>query len=210
MTHPLDKNVTAVRRQIRRLIVVRGLAWAVVAVLGAALVFGLADYLIRFQDPGIRLIGTLLAVALLVWSSYRYLVVPSLKPFPDIDIAQRIERRFPQLADQFSSSVEFLKQSEDDPEAGSAALRRAVITDATVKMEDFNLTTVVDRRPTWQAVKWAGAICLLVALMALFDVFVRAYRAHPTGDAVGSSALAKSEQPRPDKITGENRRRRDV
>ena len=169
MAHPLEKKVASVRRAIRGLTLVRGLAWGIVSVLGAVLLLGTADYLIHFQDPGIRLICSLLTLALAAWTLYRYLVVPGIRRLADVDVAQRVERCFPQLNDRLASSITFLKQSEDDREAGSAALRRAVITDAEVELEDLDLRAVVDRRPAKRATAWAAAFCLVVALLALVD-----------------------------------------
>ena len=52
-----------------------------------------------------------------------------------LTVAQRVETHFPQLGDALASAVEFLGQSEDDPAAGSAQLRRHVITEAQTAVD---------------------------------------------------------------------------
>ena len=51
----------------------------------------------------------------------------------DADLALRVQRRFPDLDDRLLSAVEFLHAAEDDPAAGSAALRRAVVAETAAE-----------------------------------------------------------------------------
>ncbi len=102
-----------------------------------------------------------------------------------MQIAQRIERRFPQLTDRLASTVEFLKQSEVDPQAGSAALRRAVILETTSAVEDVDLSQVFEPRPTRRALAvggLAGLVALGVALLSPENTRIAALRlARPFG-----------------------------
>ena len=157
-----------------RLAVARGLGWLIVAVVGGVGVLGVVDYWIRFQDPGMRVICTLSLVLLVGWVFYRFFCRQIFnkqwrKRLSDLSLAQDVERTFPQLGDSLASSIEFMHQPADDPRAGSAALRRAVVADTTAKTElmDFNRTaeTVSMRR----AVMSATAICLLAATVAVLD-----------------------------------------
>ena len=125
---PLREKVRSVGRRVGRLVLLHGLAWLVGAFLLVAFLLGLADYLLRVQDFGVRLIGWLGLVAV-VCAGFYYVVYPALVFNPtDLEIARRLERFFPQLSDRLSSALAFLDQSEDDPLAGSAALRRASST----------------------------------------------------------------------------------
>src|SRR5688572_6155340 len=125
--HPLRQQIARLRRQIRRIALVYGLAWLAIGVLGSVLVLGLADYLIRFQDRGVRIIATLTLLGVVAWTIYRYLWPALSLRMSDVAIARRVERRFPELADRLSSAMDFLDQPEDEPIAGSAELRRAVV-----------------------------------------------------------------------------------
>jgi len=59
MSHPLKQRIAILRARIRRLVTLYAASWIVGAVVAAVLVLGLADYLLRFQDRGIRLICSL-------------------------------------------------------------------------------------------------------------------------------------------------------
>jgi len=169
MAHPLEKKVADLGRQVRRLLALYGIGRVVSAVAGTLLLLGSADYLIHFEDRGIRAMASLAVLAVFAWSAYRYLFVLLSHRAGDVQIAQRIERRFPQLKDQLSSSVQFLKQSEADPQAGSAALRRAVIGETTARLERLNLGETIERRPARWAAGIALAVCLVAALLAICD-----------------------------------------
>src|SRR5207249_3527735 len=112
--------------------------WVVASVVTVMLLVGLADYWIHFQDRGIRIISTLAVLLVLLWSLWRYLYGSLAMRLRDIDVARRVERRFPALQDRLSSTVEFLKTPADDPASGSALLRRAVIVQATDQVQGLD------------------------------------------------------------------------
>jgi len=104
-------------------------------------------------------------VGVLGWTGYRYLCLPLLARLSEVDLALRLERRFPSLADRLVSSVEFLRQPEDDPVAGSAALRRAVISQTTSETERLDFGEVLDLRPAFRAAVVTVSICLLAGVL---------------------------------------------
>ncbi len=124
-------------------------------------VFGLADYLIHFQDRGIRLMCTFMVLNVGIWAVSRYLWPACRTELRDVDLALRVEKRFPHLNERFASTIQFLKQPADDPESGSPSLRREVIAETTALVEPLNLREVVDPRPIVLAVLGAAVICLL-------------------------------------------------
>ena len=131
------------------------------------LLVGLADYLLRFQDPGIRLMCSLSVLLAFAWAAYRFGIAGWGRPLRDVEIAQRIERRFPSLADRLASTLEFLKQSEVDPQAGSAALRRAVIVETAADAESLDFSEIFERGPTHRALAAAGVVGLVLLAIAL-------------------------------------------
>ena len=112
---------------------------------GRGLALGLADYWIHFRDPGIRVLSLLAVLAAGLGPLYRYLRPVLARRLDDVAIAQKIERRFPALRDRLSSSVEFLKASPADHQAGSAALRELVIAETTAAVKDLDLTAVLEQ-----------------------------------------------------------------
>ncbi len=169
MPHPLQTRVAAIGRQVRRLLVVYGLSRVVSVLVAAAVVWGAIDCLLRFDDHGVRLIGSLTVVGLGVWAAVRYLLPAVRLPLDDLAVAQRVERRFAGMGEQLSSSIEFLHQEESDPLAGSAALRRAAVAEAEAELLPLNWGSAVDRRPTVRALSVAALCCLAaIGLAAAF------------------------------------------
>ena len=68
MTHPLEQKIAALRRRVRRMVAVYGLSVVAAALLGTMAALGLIDYLLRFQDRGLRIIASLLTLAAFGWS----------------------------------------------------------------------------------------------------------------------------------------------
>ncbi len=160
--------MAAVRRRVRRLLVTEAAARLATAMLAAGVVLGTADYLVRFEDRGIRFMSSLALAAVAGWMFYRS-VWPALKArLGDAELAWQLERRLPILADRLASALRFLRQREDDELAGSAALRRTVIMQATAEVERVDLQAAIDpraaRRSLWLAGVPLGLLLIAVVL----------------------------------------------
>jgi len=169
MSHPLDQKIHLLRARVRRLVTLHGACWVAAAVLATVTVLGSADYLIRFQDRGIRVICSLLVFGALGWTCYRFLYLPSIFHLRDVDLAARVQRRFPELDDRLVSSVEFLRQAEDEPLAGSAALRRAVIAETTARTERLDFSGALDSGAPRRAAIVALSVFLVAATLWAAD-----------------------------------------
>ena len=159
MTHPLEQKIAALRRRVRRMAAVYGLSVVAAALLGTMAALGLIDYLLRFQDRGLRIIASLVMLGAFGWTFYRYVFTALLVRLGDADLALRVQRRFPDLDDRLLSAVEFLHAAEDDPAAGSAALRRAVVAEAAAETQRLDFSAVLDLRPTIRAGTVMAAAC---------------------------------------------------
>lgn len=169
MAHSLEQKIGRVRFQARRLLALYAVGWTFTVLALAVVLVGLADYLVRFQDPGIRLMCSLSVLLVFAWAAYRFGVASWGRSLGDVEIAQRIERRFPSLSDRLASTLQFLKQSEIDPQAGSAALRRAVIVKTTSDAEGLDFSEVFERTPTRRALAaaaLAGLVLLVISLVS--------------------------------------------
>ena len=167
--HPLRNQIARLRRQVRRLVIAYGLSALVIGVLGGLLVLGFTDYLIRFEDRGLRVLSTLALLGITAWAIYRYLrPVLSLR-LSDVAIARRVERRFPELADRLSSAIDFLDQPEDEPRAGSAELRRAVVAQTTAEVDNLRWSTALDARPAIRACAVAIAMSLVALILVALN-----------------------------------------
>jgi hypothetical protein len=167
--HPLRHHIARLRRQIRRLALVRGLAWLVIGMLGGALVLGFADYLIRFEDRGVRVMATLALLCVIAWTIYRFLWPAISLRMSDVAISRRVERRFPELADRLSSAMDFLDQPEDEPVAGSVELRRAVVLQTTADVESLRWNDTLDARPAMRACAIALLLACIGAVVLTLD-----------------------------------------
>ncbi len=89
MPHPLEQRIAELQRQARRLLAWYGLGWVVACLLGTILVLGFADYLIRFQDRGIRVMCSLAVLAVAVRSLWQFAYLPLRRRLGFVEIAQR-------------------------------------------------------------------------------------------------------------------------
>jgi hypothetical protein len=169
MPHPLEQKLIALRRRLRRIEAVHALSLAMATLLAALVGFGAIDYLLRLHDRGLRIIASLSALAVIGWIVYRVVASPLFAPLRDIDLALRTERFFPSLRNRLASAVEFLHQSEEDPTAGSPALRRAVIAQATAETQATDFSAVLDPRPAIRAAVVLLSACLTVAVLVMLS-----------------------------------------
>jgi hypothetical protein len=168
MLHPLEQKLVALRRHARPMAVLHGLCIMATALLAALVAMGLLDYLIRFQDRGLRVIASLVVFGVYGWTLYRYVLLAFWMRLGTIDLAKRVQRQFPRLGDQLVTAVDFLHTPDDDPAAGSVALRRTVVARATAEAESLDFSRILDLRPvlragiiTTLAYTAAVALCLL-------------------------------------------------
>lgn len=168
--HPVQQRVAAIRRRLTRLAAVYGWSATIAIAVAAAVLLGLADYVWRFRDPGVRTLASLAFAGLIAVSVYRFLL-PALRFRPSLrQVAQRIEMFYPKLANRLSSAIEFLHQAENDPAAGSFELRRAVIAQTSSEIERLDFRGCLDPRRPKRAVLLAGGACVLAGLIVACDV----------------------------------------
>ena len=174
MPHPLEVKIGAVRRRAARLVWSIALSRLFGVLVAVILTWSVLDYLIRFQDRGLRFIGSLAALGVAGWAVRRFLQTVRGAHFQLVDIALRVERSFPAFQDRLASTIQFLHESEDDLQAGSASLRRAVIAETSAQIEGLNLEQVLEPRPAHRAMATAVAIaCLALASIAMHPLAAR-------------------------------------
>ncbi len=169
MTPALQSKVKRVAYRARRLVRLHAMGWFVATVCAVLIAFGWLDYLLRFQDEGVRWIGFATALTLMVGSFLRYVYPAWRYRCSELQAARRIEQRFPGLGDRLSSAVEFATQREDDAQAGSLQLRRAVIADTEAVVQQLNLFECLDTRQVRRALLLGVAGCAVIAALALVD-----------------------------------------
>ena len=103
----LESRIAALRGQVRRLLVFHGLSWLVAGVVPLVLVAGLADWLFHL-DVFVRLALLTAVAAVALWVTFTLVLRPLFVRFADLDIALRIEQRWPGLNDRLASTIQFL------------------------------------------------------------------------------------------------------
>ncbi len=162
--------MAAVRRRVRRLLVLDAVGRLLAVLSGTALVLCLADYLFRYEERGLRFMSSAVLVAAIGWSFYRFLWPALRVELGDVELALRLESRLPILRDRLASAVRFLRQSEDDALAGSTALRRSVIVEATAELDRVSLESVIQPGIARRALSLAAASFAVAIGLALVDL----------------------------------------
>ncbi len=168
MTLPgtLFARLTRLRRRIRRLVWTHGLSRVFAIVVGLLLVAGLADWALHLDDPGVRLTFLIGIIGAAVWGVQRFLVVGLSQPASNLDVAQRIEHRFPDFADSLASTVQFLEEGTD-ARLGSPELQKRVIEETVERFERIDLSKVVNAAPARRAAATALVVCVVAILLTV-------------------------------------------
>ena len=161
-TRQLESRIARLRGKVRRLLALHGLSLLVGAMIPLLLLAGTLDWLFHL-DSIVRLILLVGLAACACLMIGRYIVVPLFVRFRDLDIALRIEERWPGLNDRLASTVQFLKVRGDDSRYGSAQLREATVQQTLEETKTIDFREVVEHKPVTRAL---GLALLMGALMA--------------------------------------------
>lgn len=156
----LHERLDRLRREARRALVVRGLCWVVVFSFSACLIAGWIDWVWHIAEQT-RLALGLAMLAGVGWLSWRMLVKPLLHALSNVELAIKIERRYPEFRDSLASTVQF-ESEHADPRLGSPELQRRVIAQTMPLLEAVDLDAVIEHRGVRRAATFAFGVSLLV------------------------------------------------
>lgn len=165
MPDTLQSRLMYLRNRLRQMTWLYGLSWLVAVVFGATLVAGLLDWSLRIEDAGLRFLFGLGIVVSGGWIAWRLLIRPLRRKISDVDIALRIEKRYPGFNDSLASTVQFLKAGSD-PRLGSPELQKKVVEQTVEQVERVSLSDIVETRRVRKVALCAVGICLLTAVLA--------------------------------------------
>jgi hypothetical protein len=166
--HPLQQRIEQVRHGHNRRALVEMGCWGFVSAVAIVVAIGAADYLLRTTDTGLRVLLSLTLLAAVGVTIWRLLRWWRRERWTELSTAQQVQRAYPQLGDRLASALEFLRQEEDDPTAGSAPLRRAVVAEATSTLELLPASEVSQRLGAKRAIVAAVATLVVVGTLAMF------------------------------------------
>ncbi|MDR3634404.1 MAG: DUF4175 domain-containing protein [Isosphaeraceae bacterium] len=155
-THRLETRIAQLRGQVRRLLVLYGMSWVVGLLIPLVILAGLADWLVHL-DAALRVIALVLIVAAAGWLLARYVVTPLVARFEDLDIALRIEERWPGLNDRLTSTVQFLHVAPGDDRYGSAILRDATVRQTVEETKFIDFRRAIEPKPVVRSLAVASA-----------------------------------------------------
>jgi len=167
--HPLQLKIMRLRRRVRSLWLIHGMSRVVMVAVSSVAVLVLLDALFRIEDRGLRIMATSALLLAVGWALVRYILTTVFRPLPSVDVALRVERRFPQLNDRLASTIEFLEHAEEDPRFGSQQLRQAVIQRTEEEVDQLDLDQAIAARPVWRSAGVALMICVLATALSLLN-----------------------------------------
>lgn len=168
MSHPLHDRLRRLAGRARTLTLLHGTSWFLVTAAVAFLAIGGVDFLLRSDELPLRMLASIAMTAAVVWGYLRFLN-PALKQrLTDLQLASRVEQRFPQLRGLVTSTVAFLGERADDPLAGSFAMRRAVVSQAMADLEDVELSDCLDAKSSRRACFAAAGVLLVLTVLFAF------------------------------------------
>ncbi len=161
----LESRIKRLRNSLRRMLALHGLSWVLGLIVPAVILAGLADWLFHL-DSVIRAALLLALDGAVIWLLYRRVFRPLVVRFGDLDIAMRIEERWPGLNDRLASTIQFLHLESGDARHGSPALREATVRKAIEETNAIDFRQVIEPKPVIRALL-AAASALLVGMFLI-------------------------------------------
>ena len=152
----LESRIAALRSSVRRLLALHGLSRVLGLIVPLVILAGIADWLFHL-DGVIRAALLLSLIGGALWLCYRYVLRPLFVRFADLDIAMRIEERWPGLNDRLASTIQFFHVDADDDRYGSPALREATMRQAVEEASAIDFREVIEPKPVLRALGLASA-----------------------------------------------------
>lgn len=160
----LESRIGALRGSLRRLLALHGMSWVIGVALPLFIAAGFVDWLFHL-DAVIRAVLLAAVIGTILYLAYSRVLRPLFVRFADLDIAMRIEERWPGLNDRLASTIQFLRLDAGDDRYGSSALREATVNQAIEETSGINFREVIELKPVLKALGLAAGALALAALV---------------------------------------------
>jgi len=159
-------QIDKLRRRLQRRRVVAAACWSIATLVAAALALTACDRLLDVEDFFGRALftATFAGVCFIVGRQAWHKILR--QPVKIVEVAQRIERRHPELRDLVTSSLEFSQPANAELFAGSESLRRAVVKHTSEELKDLDWQQFVSRQPLRRAMSAAGGALVVMGLLS--------------------------------------------
>ena len=179
MADTLQDTIRGIRRRAWIAKFFYGCGWILSITTGFLLLVAGVDFILRQDDRLSRLTLSLLFVLAITTFIARLLLPLVRQRLTDVILAQRIQQRFPALKHKIATAVEFL-QDEQNAVAGSGAMRREVIREATDELHDL---------PVREVVHYRHARIAIGAGLVSFAILLTIVLASPIGSQIAMARL---------------------
>ncbi|MGB0716441.1 MAG: hypothetical protein ACPGXK_11210 [Phycisphaerae bacterium] len=167
---PIDQGLATkldrLSTRMRWLVVVYGVSWVLACFLIGALLICTADFWLRGLQWSMRLVILLVLIGSTGWVMLRRLVSPLGVPMGRSQMANLIERKYPQLSSSLISAVRFAQGEMGAEASNSRELVKLVIDDAAARAGKLDFNQVLDSLAARRAAAGAFGIGILVAATA--------------------------------------------
>ncbi len=171
MTPEFARHVESLRRRLRRRLIVRAWSSAILVLITAVFSLGALDYILRFQERGLRFLatGTLLVAAL--WCFFRMIKPAITLSIDRVGLARWLEKFHGHAPVSLAAACDLVDLPPDDLRWGSPALRSLAIEEAELHWRVPPWREVLERGPRlWPGYLAAGALIVGFSLILAFPV----------------------------------------
>lgn len=183
----LLESLRNLRRRVKLLSVAYGAGIVLASAVGLILAVVLLDYMLQLP-AGPRVAVNLVALGVLGFAGWTFIVRPALARISLSDLAGRIENTFPQFDDSLRSTVVFT-EVKDVP--GSEVMKFRTVERASELAKQVDLSQAVAVKPVWGSLAIGlAALAAFIAIAALIDPNLRKIAADRL--FAGDSAWPKS------------------
>ncbi|MFP6751417.1 MAG: hypothetical protein VB855_07060 [Pirellulaceae bacterium] len=164
MQSRLLSSIDQLAIRARRLVMVHAAALTLCYGLGAATILAILDYIVHFQDHGIRWLQFLTLLMVMAAACLRFLRPAFQCRFGPVLTARHVEGRFPQLGQRLSSAVSFLLENEGQQ---ISPFQQALVEQVESQLADLNMEACLRTRRTRRAL--VGCAVLLTVVVGCFS-----------------------------------------
>src|SRR5688500_7743097 len=107
---PIVGKIDAVRRRVKRLVLIDGLSRTMLVAFACAVAMFLIDYFLPKVPFEVRLTLLGASVATVAWAVWRFIVYPLGVRLTDDDIALCVEKQYPDLNDRLISAIQLSRE----------------------------------------------------------------------------------------------------
>lgn len=165
---PIIDELAQLRGRVRLMIWIGGLARTVSVLFASLCLAGYLDWLMHFDDPGLRILTAGAIAAACGWILWRFLVAPLQESLSSALLASRLEQRYPALRGKLVSAIEFVEGGFAGS-TGAPGLQQVVVADALQRLPEIELSHVVETREVRRMTLLGLIVCAVTLTVVLLQ-----------------------------------------